>query len=473
VSSWQFNMTPLDVPKVNTKYRRIQTKIPVPESLELFQRLQRVESRSMHGQMPVVWDRAEGFQIYDPYGNCWIDFTSTIFVTNTGHANPSVIAAIQKQLNQKLLHSYTFAHQIRIEFLEYLIKMLPSYFQKAFLLSSGTEATECALKLMRMHGQRIRKSKLGIISFSGAMHGRTLGAEMMRGMPEQSSWIGYRDPHMYHLSFPYPWSQRQPSKENYDWAKHFEEDMAQLKSQGVNFDDIAGIMVESYVGWGAIFYPTDYIQVLCRFAQKHNVLVAFDDIQGGFGRTGKLLAYQHYAVEPDLVCLGKGLSGCLPLSAVVGKEEIMDLPQVGSMSSTHSANPLCCAVGLANLKAMDELNLVQESERKGKILQEFLNQLKEQYPEHISYVFGKGLVAAILFKDPRTNKPDASFPSQVCELCMQKGLLLVHTGRESIKIGPPLIITDEAFKEGLGVLAESIAEMVEKVEKKERMGIAL
>ena len=137
----------------------------------------------------------------------------------------------------------------------------------------------------------------------------------------------------------------------------------------------------------------------------------------------------------------------------------MDLPDVGSMSSTHSANPLCCAAGLANLEAIEEAGLVKESARKGKILHAYLTRLKSRYARRIAYVFGEGLLAGILFHDPQTGKIDTLFPSKVCERAMQKGLLLVHTGRESIKIGPPLVITDDALWEGLAVLEESIEEI--------------
>ncbi len=207
MSGWSFNITPVKVPRVNTKYRKIVTKLPVPESLKLFDVLDKYESRSMHGQMPVVWNKAVNFQVYDGYGNCWIDFTSTIFVANSGHANPKIGASLKKMLDNKLFHTYTFAHEIRAAFLEKLIKITPSQFEKAFLLSAGTEATECAVKLMRMRGQTINPSKIGIVSFSGAMHGRTMGAEMLRGDSSSSSWIGYLDPHMYHLPFPYPWDE--------------------------------------------------------------------------------------------------------------------------------------------------------------------------------------------------------------------------------------------------------------------------
>ncbi|MBN2570157.1 MAG: aspartate aminotransferase family protein, partial [Deltaproteobacteria bacterium] len=344
-----------------------------------------------------------------------------------------------------------------------LIETTPDQFEKAFLLSAGTEATECALKLMRMHGQAISPQKIDIVSFQGAMHGRTMGAEMLKGDPHQSAWIGHRDPHMHHLPFPYPWAAKDPSNEKYDWKHHFAEDMHVLEEQGLRFDNIAGFIIESYLGWGAIFYPVAYIQALADFAREHGCLIAFDEIQGGFGRTGKLFVYQHYGVEPDMLCLGKALSGSLPLSAVIGSREIMDLPEFGSMSSTHSANPLCCAAGLANLEAIESGNLIAESERKGGMLHRKLGELKKKYADRISWIFGKGLLAGILFKDPETGEPDTSFPSRVCEKAMQKGLLLVHTGRESIKIGPPLTIPDEALEEGLDTFNESIGEAIRDI----------
>lgn len=460
MSGWNFNMNPLKVAKVNTRYRKIATKLPVPASLKLFKQLEKYESRSMHGQIPVLWDKAEGFQVYDGYGNCWIDFTSTIFVANSGHANKTVIAALAKALKKKLLHTYTFAHKGRAEFVKKLIDISPQQFEKAFLLSAGTEATECAIKLMRLNGQRHKASKLGIISFLGSMHGRTMGAEMLRGDPAKSAWIGYLDPHIYHLPFPYPWDVlNKPLPKNYDWQKRFERDIQKLKNKGVDFNNLAGFMLESYLGWGAIFYPKMYLKALAEFAKKHNMLIAFDEIQGGFGRTGKLFVYQHYGIEPDLLCLGKAISGSLPLSAVIGPRRIMDLPDIGSMSSTHSANPLSCAAGLANLEYIETHKLIKESERKGKILHAYLNRIKRKFPKRVAYILGRGLIAGIIFAEPATGKPDALFPNKVCEKAMQKGLLLVHTGRESIKIGPPLVISDEALIEGLRVLDEVITEV--------------
>jgi len=459
MSGYYFSMIPQDVPQVVSKHRHIKTQIPVPESLPFFSDLDRYESRSMHGQLPVVWDRAEGYQVFDPWGNCWIDFTSTIFVTNTGHANEKIVDSLISSINRRLLHTYTFISKVRAEFLKKLIEILPAQFEKAFLLSAGTEATECAVKLMRLHGQSIHPNKLGIISFRGGMHGRTMGAEMLKGDPKQSEWIGYMDPNIYHLPFPYPWCAKEPGNSQYDWGQHFLADMENLKFKGMKFENIAGFIIESYLGWGAIFYPEAYIKSLVQFARQYNCLITFDEIQGGFGRTGKLFCYQHYGVEPDLLCLGKAISGSLPLSAVVGSKDIMDLPAFGSMSSTHSANPLCCAAALANLEAIEADNLIEAAAAKGALLHQLLQDIKNKYSHRISYIFGKGLLAGVLFKDPQTGEPDSLFPSLVCERAMQKGLLLVHTGRESIKIGPPLTIPEEALIEGIEVFAESIQEI--------------
>lgn len=462
MSNYTLSASPVKVPLVNTSYRKIVTEIPVPQSLSIFEDMQEYESRSMHGQLPIVWDKAEGFQVFDVYGNCWIDFTSTIFLTNVGHAHPHIVKSLQNVLDKKLLHTYTFANESRVKFLKKLINFVPEYFEKAFLLSSGTEATEAAIKLMRMCGQKENISKVGIISFTGSMHGRTMGAEMLSGNSNKSDWIGYFDPNIHHLSFPYPWSVNKDELEDYDWSERFNNDIQNLIENGLDVKNLAGFMIESYQGWGAIFYPKDYIRALMSFAQNNNILVTFDEIQSGFGRTGKLFCYEHYDAEPDLVCLGKAISSSLPLSAVVGRKEIMDIADFGSMSSTHSGNPLCCAAGLANLEIIESENLVQESARKGEILHSKLRKLKAKYHDRISYIFGKGLVAGIIIMNPNTGEPDGEFATKIAEKCMQKGLLVVHTGRESIKIGPPLIIPDKALLEGIKVLDEAFSEAIEK-----------
>ena len=406
----------------------------------------------MRGQPPVVWDRAEDFQVYDPWGNVWIDFTSTIFVANAGHGNKRIREALKKVIDKPLLHTYTYASQERIDYLEYLISNTPSQFEKAFLLSAGTEATEAALKLMRLNGQKNGKRKNGVICFNGAFHGRTMGAQMMTGSEPAREWVGYQDPNIHHLPFPYPWEDgvNDPKDFFYTTLNKL------LEEKGIDPEqDLCGIMLETFQGWGGIFYPKEFVQELVNYAHKHGILVAFDEMQAGFGRTGELFGYLHYEVEPDLLCCGKGASSGLPLAIVLGSKEVMDLPDVGSMSSTHSANPLCCVAGHENLKAMLEDGLIENSKTLGIKFHQALNDIKYKYPEYIKYVFGKGLLAALVFIDGEGNALNHLCDS-ICEKAMQRGLLVVHTGRESIKLAPPLSITEDALLEGINVLDECI-----------------
>lgn len=456
MAGYGFSLDPVSVPLQETAYRRICTGIPAPGTRAVFEALDRYESRSMHGQLPVVWDRAQGFQVWDQHGNCWIDFTSTIFVTNAGHSHPAVVKRMQKVLSGDLLHSYTYATDIRVEYLEKLIAATPASLEKAFLLSAGTETTDCAFKIMRLNSQKQGKRRPGIVSFLGAMHGRTLAAVMMGGTPAARSWIGYDDPDVHQLPFPCPWMD-----EGMTGAERAQRDLARLSDEkGLDpAQDLCGIILESYQGWGAILYPADYVQEVARFAKEHNLVLCFDEIQSGFGRTGKLFCYEHYDVEPDLVCCGKGLGSGVPLAALLGRAELMDLPDVGSMSSTHSANPLVCAAGLGTLEALEQDQLVAESARKGALLHEKLGELQQRWPDRIKWVLGAGMVAALLIHDPETGAPDGESATRICVSCLQKGLILVHTGRESIKIGPPLNIPDDALVEGVAVLSEAMDEI--------------
>lgn len=460
MAGYQFSQIPVATPPIQTDFRRIQTPIPVPESLPILADMARYESRSMHGQMPLVWDQAKGFQVHDSWGNTWIDFTSTIISANVGHANPRVVQALQAQLDKPLLHTYSYATQIRADYLRTLIEVTPPQFEKAFLVSAGTEATECALKLMRLHGGEQGKRRPGILTVEGNWHGRTLGAQMLSYNPAQKAWVGYHDPHIYHLPFPYPWraaAMRDPRgycRESL--AALF--DQAQIDPQ----TDLCGILLESFQGWGALFYPPEFVQELAAFARDHGLLLAFDEMQAGFGRTGKLFGYMHYAgVEPDLLCCGKGASSSVPLAFVLGSQAVMDLPEIGSMSSTHSANPLACAAGLATLQALLDDGLLAASVALGEEFQTGLQAIQARFPQHIPYVLGKGLVAALHFADPGGDAPGL-LCSRICEEALRRGLLLVHTGRESIKLAPPLCIPPAALEEGMTVLAEAIATVIQE-----------
>jgi 4-aminobutyrate aminotransferase-like enzyme len=458
MAAFSFSLSPQKVDHLNTVHRKIVTHIPAPGTQELLEQLNKYESRSMHGQLPIVWDKADDFYVFDAAGNQWIDFTSTIFVANVGHSNKRVSAAIESTVSHPLYSCYGYANPVRANYLKRLVEFAGNPFEKAFLLSAGTEATEAALKLMRMHGQKVGKRRLGIICIENNWHGRTLGAQMMSSNKIQNKWIGYRDEDIHHIPFPYPWILGTKTGEELLF-----EGVASLASTGIEMDkDICGFMLETFQGWGAVFYPKDFVQGIEKIARENNILLAFDEMQAGFGRTGKAFGYQHYDVTPDLIACGKGMGGGVPLSGVIGRAEVMDLPSVGNMSSTHSANPLVCAAGLAVLNELEDKSLISEACLKGDLFKTQLQTLREEYPERISYVLGEGMIFAILFKDPITDEPDALFTSRLAEKCMQKGLLVVHTGRESLKLGPPLTITADALIEGVSVIRQAIQELIEE-----------
>lgn len=455
--AYKFSVDPVDVPKIKTDNREIKTGIPCPGSREIIEKLAKYESRSMQGQIPLVWDRAEDCHIYDACGNKFIDFTSTIFVTNTGHANAHVIESVIDTLKKPLLHTYAYVTGIRADYHEKLVGFAGNNFEKAFLLSAGTEATEAAVKLMRLNGMKHGKRRPGIICIGGNWHGRTMGAQMLSSNEGQKEWIGFQDPNTFYIDFPYPWTlQGKSGKEFFAEALN-----KMLATEDIDIaQDCCGFMLETFQGWGAVFYPEDFVQEIRKVCDEHGLLLCFDEMQAGFGRTGKKFGYENYGVKADLLCLGKGMGSGFSVSGVIGSAEIMDLPDVGDMSSTHSANPIVCAAAMATLEEIENKGLVEKSATLGALFHSLLNELKNEFPEKISHVLGKGLLAALHFN--YNEKPLSEFASKVCEKCLQKGLLMVHTGRESIKLAPPLTISENALREGVGVIKEAMLEVIEE-----------
>ena len=439
---------------IKTKNISISTKIPAPGTRLLIKKLNKIESRSMHGQLPIAWSKAKGFNIYDLAGNKFIDFTSTIFVANTGHSNERIKKYINETVNSNLMHSYAYLNKIRARYLEKLIKFCGKGFEKAFLMSAGTEATEAAFKLMRMYGKKKKKRRLGIICFEGNWHGRTLAAQMMSGNNKQKEWIGYHDKDIHHLPFPYPWLVKKGEE-----TKFFEKSILKLKKKINLKKDICGVMIETFQGWGAIFYPKKYIQLFYNLCKENDILICFDEMQAGFSRTGKNFGFQHYEITPDLICCGKGMGGGIALSGVIGKKKIMDLPEVGNMSSTHSANPLACSAGLAVIEEIEKKRLTQNAKKKGELLHKNLSKISRQHPG-LMEINGKGLIAAMIFDK---NYKNINFKlKKLVELCIKDGLLLVYTGRESVKIGPPLTITASAINEATNIIEKNINRIFKK-----------
>jgi len=451
-----FNQTmiPRKVARVETQYRRIVTEIPVPASIPILETLQQFEPRSMGGQPPVLWDRAEGFQVHDQWGNMWLDWSSGVLVTNAGHSHPRIRQAMVEQIEHGLVHNYCFPSVPRADLAAHLVKVAPAGLDKVFLLTTGSEACECALKLTRTHGRSIKKQKSVIVTFHNAFHGRTLGAQMAGGIPALKAWIGKLDEGMVQVPFP-------------DGFRHTDQRFAgfqqALDQLGIQADQVAGVMSETYQGGNASFGPPAYMQELRAWCDRHQALLIFDEVQAGFGRTGRYWGFEHYGVVPDLVCCGKGISSGMPLSAVIGRSAIMDLYAPGSMTSTHTGNPVCAAAALANLKVIQAENLVARSDSMGQVLQPLLRQLGQRYPDHIGAVHGKGLVAALHMVQPGGIEPNPELAGDIVRRCVEKGLLMfapVGYSGASVKISPPLVITEEALREGVAVCEEVIGEAI-------------
>jgi 4-aminobutyrate aminotransferase / (S)-3-amino-2-methylpropionate transaminase / 5-aminovalerate transaminase len=451
----EFDITPRDVPRVETKYRRIITPLPHPESLLVLEKLRQFEPQSMRGQPPIVWDRAEDIFLYDRFGNRWLDWSSGVLVTNAGHAAPEICQAIIDQVHSGLLHNYCFPSEERASLVELLASIAPKELQKVFLLTTGSEATECAIKLARARGIATGgKEKIGIIGFERGFHGRTLGSQQAGGLAPQKSWIVNLDPAIANAPFP----------DGY-WMEdvRFDTFPEAIERAGMRPQNVAGVMMETYQGVGPDFAPVEYVQRLAEWCRQNSVVLIFDEVQAGFGRTGKFWAFEHYDVVPDLICCGKGISSSLPLSAVIGREEIMDQFGPGSMTSTHTGNPVCCAAALANIKKILANGLTRNAAELGPILLDGLKAIQAKHPAVIGRVTAWGLVGGLQTVKRGEKSPDAELAHDIIERCFRKGLLMfspVGAWGQTVKVAPPLTIPRAALEEGLAVLSEAVDEAV-------------
>ena len=450
----EFPLEAIEVNTVETKHRKVSGKIPNAETIEKIKKLRKFEARSMRGQVPVIWDRAEGFNVYDAYGNKWLDFSSGVLITNAGHGRKKIVNAIIEQANKPLLTTYCFPNEPRIKLVQKLIELAPDGLDKVFLLSTGSESTECALKLMRTCGQKISGNKNVIISFYDSFHGRTMGSQQMGGMAGGKSWIKNLDPEIVHVSFPDGFRNEDRSFDLFEKT---------LNELGINPANVAGVISETYQGVGPNFMPKEYAQKLRKWCDKHKALLCFDEVQAGFGRCGKWWGFEVYNIVPDLFCMGKGFSSSMPIGGVIGRSEVMDIYGPTEMTSTHSANPVCCAAALANLEIIEEEKLVENSAKLGKVLNEQIQSIKNEFSEIIGFAPAVGLVGGLLMIKAGTKEPDYELAWDVINNCFRKGLLMfapVGVGGGCVKIAPPLCINKDALKEGCAVLREAISEAV-------------
>lgn len=378
-------------------------------------------------EMPVKWHKAKDFSVYDDKGNKWIDMTSGILVTNAGHSNPKINQAIKDQVDADLTFGYQYNTDIRVEFLEKLLQISPSHFEKAVLLNSGSEATDAAYRLIKLWAKK--NNKKYIITFEGSYHGRVLGSDLIGGTPTSTAWSNMVDDDICFLSFP----------------KDGEElDIDKLPP----LDEIAAFFLETYQGWGTLFYPQKYIDKLYKIAKENNILFCFDEVQSGFYRMGTLYGYMTYGdYEPDIITVGKGLTSSLPLSAVLSTKEIIDIDIKANLSSTHAGNSLCCAAGLANLEFLTDETFQEDFKRRARLFEKLNKELEKE--EGVETVNVRGMVSAIIVKD-------GDMGNYITDKCVKEGVLTVWTKRESVKLGPPLTISESAIVESMEVIRNAI-----------------
>jgi 4-aminobutyrate aminotransferase-like enzyme len=452
----EYDLTPVSVAKVETKYRSIKTAIPVPESLEIFKELQKSEPRSMQGQPPIIWHKASNFTVEDKWGNRWIDWASCVLISNAGHSHPKITKALRDIIDQGLLATYVFIHEGRAKLTGMLQALAPKTKKySVFLLSSGSEATENCIKMAKTYAlKKYGPKRKYFVSFNNAFHGRTLASQLAGGMPKLKEWIVDGDRTFVQVPFPDGYKNENIS---------FDLFLKSLDEKGIKSDEIAGIMSESYQGVGPEFMPVEYAQKLEAFCKKNDIVLIMDEVQAGFGRSGKMFTFEHYGISPDLIACGKGISSSLPISAVIGRKDIMDLYAPGSMTSTHSGSPLCVAAAIANLEVIEEENLVENSAKMGEILCKELARIQKKYPARLGCFHGKGLVAGLQCVLPGTKTPDPKIALEINIKCLQKGLLMfapVGIGGECLKIAPPLSINEEALRESIQVFEKSCDEVL-------------
>jgi len=459
MASKEFPIKPRPVKPVKTRNRTILgPALPVPESLPILQMLRDNEPFSMRGQPPVVWDHGDKFHVYDAYGNKWLDWSSGVLVTNAGHGRREIRDAVIAEAERGLLHSYCFPSEARAKLTKKLVEIAPPSMKRAFILTTGSETTECAIKLAKTWGVKHGGSKKAVIvTFDESFHGRTMGAQLAGGIPALKDWIGTLDPTFVQVPFP---------GSNIVFDKSFDLFLKTLKNKGIEPENVAGVMSETYQGGNCGFMPDEYAVSLREWCDRYNVVMIFDEVQAGFGRTGKMWGFEHHGIVPDLMCLGKGISSSLPISAVLGREDIMNMYGPGSMTSTHTGHPLGAAAALASIDLIEKEGLVENARIMGERLGNGLMKIHDRHRE-IFDLQGRGLVFGFMaLKDRTSLAPDDDLAFEIIRCCFETGLLMfapVGRGGGTVKISPPLCITADAIDESLEVFGAVVDEMVGKM----------
>lgn len=431
----------------------IRTKLPGPKAQKVLEGDVRYVSPSYTRSYPLVAKRGRGVVIEDVDGNEFLDFSSGIAVTSTGHCHPEVVAAIQKQAAELIHMSGTdFYYENMITLAERLAKIAPmSGPVRVYYGNSGTEAVEAAMKLARYHTRR-----QGIIAFYGAFHGRTMGSlSLTASKVQQRRRFMPVVPGVAHV--PYPYLYRRPegmSEEQYVLeCVSFIED--RVFKTIMPPEECAAIFIEPIQGEGGyVPAPARFMQELRRICDQHGILLVADEVQSGAGRTGKWWAIEHTGVEPDMITIAKGIASGMPLGVTLTRADIMDWAP-GSHASTFGGNPVCIEAALATMNVLEREGIAN-AEAMGKRIIERCSRWVEKHPM-VGDVRGSGLMIGVeIVKDKKTRGKAHDERDRIVELAFERGILFLGAGENSIRIAPPLVVSKEQVDIALDVLEECI-----------------
>jgi 4-aminobutyrate aminotransferase / (S)-3-amino-2-methylpropionate transaminase / 5-aminovalerate transaminase len=436
-----------------TRTIELKTAIPGPRSQEILTRKERVVAEPLSVFLPVVIAEARGATLTDVDGNTFIDFTGGVGCLNVGHSHPRVVEAAQQQLEKFSHTDFTIVpYEVYVTLAERLIAASPFRSPaKAAFFNAGTEAVENAIKFARSFTGRP-----AVIGFEGGFHGRTLLALSLTSKTHPyKAGLGPFAPEVYRVPFPNDY--RGPSAQ---------EALAVLERALVTqvaAETVAAIVVEPVQGEGGfVVAPQSFLEGVRRICDEHGIVMVVDEVQTGFGRTGKLFAIEHYGIEPDLITVAKSIAAGLPLSGVIGKAEIMDAPGDSAIGGTYVGNPVAQAAALAVLDVIEDEGLSDRAAQLGETIRARMESWQERWPQ-IGDVRGLGAMLAIeLVGDRATKEPDAETATAVVEAAAERGLLLLKSGIYSncIRVLTPLVLSDAELDEALAVWEEALASVL-------------
>ncbi|RAP27412.1 Gamma-aminobutyrate:alpha-ketoglutarate aminotransferase [Brevibacillus laterosporus] len=441
-----------------TTFISINTSIPGPKSMELIEKRKTYVPKGVGNNAPIFVEKADGALIHDVDGNVLLDFAGAIGTLNVGHRPEEVVEAIKAQLD-KYIHTcfHVAMYEPYLALAEKLAEITPGAFEKkTILLNSGAEAVENAVKIARKYTGRS-----GIVSFTRGFHGRTLlGMSLTSKVKPYKFQMGPFAPATYKAMFPYPLHRPVDMTEE-AYAEFCVSQFDDFLHTEVAPEELAAVIMEPVQGEGGFIIPhKKFVQGIYNICRKHDILFIADEVQTGFGRTGEMFASTHFDIEPDLITMSKSLAAGMPISAVLGRAEIMDAPSPGELGGTYGGSPLGCVAALAVIEKMEKENLVDRSRQIGEqIMQNFLT-LQKELPI-IAEVRGLGAMCAIELLHPSTKQPMKEFTSAYTKSLCEQGVIMLSAGVHGniLRFLTPLVITDEQLIEGLGIMNRLLVSM--------------